>query len=192
MGITVNDYFENIYSVIFSPKAFFEREDMQISVRLAFVTVVFISLINRTAISIADGSINNLKFYASTLFFTIGTLILWLITALFFEYIAKIFNQDGHLSQLLFLTSFAFVPYILFAPLNLLKQADGVFALIATVGELLIYLYIIWLYVLSLKSTYNISYARALMMIFIPFISTFFSVYWVVCFCHRLWYIFSI
>ena len=45
MGITVNDFFENIYSVIFSPKAFFEREDITISIRLALVTVIFISLI---------------------------------------------------------------------------------------------------------------------------------------------------
>ena len=41
MGITVNDFFENIYSVIFSPKAFFEREDITISIRLALVTVIF-------------------------------------------------------------------------------------------------------------------------------------------------------
>ena len=120
MGITVNDFFENIYSVIFSPKAFFEREDITISIRLALVTVVFIALINKITLGIFDGSILNLMFILSLLGSIISTVLLWFLTALFFEYIARIFDCGKKLEKILFLTAFVPIPYIFFFFLNLL------------------------------------------------------------------------
>ena len=122
MGITVNDFFENIYSVIFSPKAFFEREDVTVSIRLAVVTVVFIALINKLTLGIFDGSILSLMFIFSLFYSIISTVFIWFLTALFFEYIARIFDRGKKLEKILFLTAFVPVPYIFFAPLNLIKQ----------------------------------------------------------------------
>ena len=68
MGITTNDFFENIYSALFSPKAFFERQDANISVRVAFATIVFISIIYKTAEGIFNKSILNVSFLGSLLF----------------------------------------------------------------------------------------------------------------------------
>ena len=192
MGITTNDFFENICSVIFSPKSFFERDDLTVSVRLALGTVVFIAILNKIAAGIFDKSIASVMFIPSIIWHIFITLILWFITALFFEYIAKIFDRGGNFNKLLFYTAFAPVPYILFAPLDLIKQSSDVFYILASVTEFFIYLWIIWLYALSLKKVYNLSNARALMMIFIPFISIFFAIYWIVCFFNKLWYIFSI
>ena len=62
MGITTDKYFENLYSVIFSPKAFFEREDLTISIRLAVTTVILITVLSKIATSIFDGSIANMWF----------------------------------------------------------------------------------------------------------------------------------
>ena len=191
MGITANDFFENIYSVIFSPKAFFEKESINTSIRLSIGTIIFISIINKLAIGIFDKSILYWTFIPGFIWYIVSVVILWFLTALFFEYIAKIFDRSGNINKLLFLTAFAPIPYIFFAPLNLLKSSGEFGYVVASIAELFLYIWIIYLYVLALKSTYKISIARAYMMIFIPFISIFFAIYWTVCFCQKMWYIFS-
>ena len=191
MGITTNDFFENIYSVIFSPKAFFEREEMKISVRLGLATVIFVSLIYNLTKAVFDTSIISKAFFFLLIWKIIFAVIAWFLTALLFEFIAKIFDRDGNINKLLFLTAFAPVPYIFFAPLNLLKHAGTFSYTVASLIEFLLYLWIIYLYSLALKSTYNISNARAFMLILIPFLSTFFAMFWLVCFFVKLCYIFS-
>ena len=192
MGITVNDFFENIYSVIFSPKAFFEREDITISIRLAVVTVVFIALINKLTLGIFDGSILSVMFILSLLGSIISTVFIWFLTALFFEYIARIFDRGKKLEKILFLTAFVPIPYIFFAPLNLIKQIGEIGYILATIIEFVLYFWIIFLYALALKAAYNITISRAYMLIFLPFVASYFAVYWLVCFISKLWYIFSI
>ncbi len=192
MGITVNDFFENIYSVIFSPKAFFEREDITISIRLALVTVIFISLINKITLGIFDGSILNAMFILSLLGSIISTVFLWFITALFFEYIARIFDRGKKLEKILFLTAFVPIPYIFFAPLNLVKQIGEIGYIFATIIEFILYFWIIFLYALALRAAYNITISRAFMLIFLPFVASIFAINWMVCFVSKLWYIFSI
>ncbi len=192
MGITTNDFFENIYSIIFSPKAFFEREEMTVSVRLALATVIFISLIYNITKGIFDTSIVDASFIFTLIFKTVFAVFFWFITALLFEYIAKIFDKDGNLNKLLFYTAFAPVPYIFFAPLNLVKHAGAFAFAIASLIEFCLFIWIIYLYSLALKATYKISNARAFMLILIPFISAFFALFWIVCFFIKLCYIFSI
>lgn len=192
MGITVNDFFENIYSVIFSPKAFFEREDITISIRLALVTVIFIALINKITLGIFDGSILNLMFILSLLGSIISTVLLWFLTALFFEYIARIFDRGKKLEKILFLTAFVPIPYIFFAPLNLVKQIGEIGYIFSTIIEFVLYFWIIFLYALALRAAYNITISRAFMLIFLPFIASIFAINWMVCFVSKLWYIFSI
>ena len=192
MGITADKYFENLYSVIFSPKAFFEREDLTISIRLAVTTVILITVLSKIATSIFDGSITNMWFVPSLIWSIICAIILWFITGLFFEYTAKIFEKDGNLSKLLFYTSFAPVPYIFFAPLNLLKSVGTFGYFLGAYCEFFLYLWIIFLYVLALKSVYKITLARSFMLIFLPFLATFFAFNWMVGFFTKIWYIFSI
>lgn len=192
MGITVNDFFENIYSVIFSPKAFFEREDITISIRLALVTVIFISLINKITLGIFDCSILNAMFILSLLGSIISTVFLWFLTALFFEYIARVFDRGKKLEKILFLTAFVPIPYIFFAPLNLVKQIGEIGYIFATIIEFVLYFWIIFLYALALRAAYNITISRAFMLIFLPFVASIFAINWMVCFVSKLWYIFSI
>ena len=192
MGITTDNFFENIYSVIFSPKAFFEREDLTISIRLAIATLVLITVISKIASGIFDGSITSVTFILSILWSIISTIFLWFITALFFEYVAKIFDKGGNLSRILFYTAFAPIPYIFFAPLNLLKNFDTFGYLLATNAEFLLYLWIIFLYILAIRAVYKISLSRSFMLVFLPFVASFFAIYWIICFCSKIWYIFSI
>lgn len=192
MGITTNDFFENIYSVIFSPKAFFEREDIKISMRLAIATIALIATISKITVGIFNGDIRNLFFIFSILGTILCTVVVWFLTALFFEYIAKIFDRGGNLQKLLFLTAFVPVPYILFAPLNLLKQTGDIGYLLAVNLEVLLYLWIICLYAFSLRATYNLTLSRAFMLIFLPFIASLFAIHWIIGFAQKMWYIFSI
>ena len=192
MGITTNDFFENIYSVIFSPKAFFEREDIKISTRLAVSTVIFIATISKLAMGILNGEIKSLLFIPSFIGTILSTLLIWFLTALFFEYIAKIFDKGGNLQKLLFFTAFVPVPYILFAPLNLLKNIGDIGYIFAVNIEFLLYLWIICLYALSLRATYNLTLSRSFMLILLPFIASFFAISWIIGFAQKMWYIFSI
>lgn len=192
MGITTEKYFENIYSVIFSPKAFFEREDLTISTRLAAATVALVATIAKLTSAIFDGSILNPSFILGLIFSILGSLFLWFITALFFEYIAKIFTEEGNLAKILFYTSFAPVPYIFFAPLNLIKDAGTIGYFIGSYSEFFLYLWIIFLYALALKAVYKISLSRSFMLIFLPFFASFFALYWMIGFIMKICYIFSI
>lgn len=192
MGITLDKYFENIYSVIFSPKAFFEREDLTISTRLAVTTVTLVAAISKISISIFDGSITNPLFNLTLIYSIVSAIFLWFVTALFFEYTAKIFEKDGSLKKILFYTSFAPVPYIFFAPLNLLKSVGTFGYLFGAYAEFFLYLWIIFLYVLAIKSVYKITLARSFMLIFLPFIAGFFAINWMIGFFSKIWYIFSI
>lgn len=192
MGITTDEFFENIYKVIFNPKEFFGQKDMTVSVRLALATIILIAVINKFSFGIFDGSVLKISFIFSLIWGVISVVILWFLTALFFEYIAKIFNRDGNLEKLLFLTAFAPVPYMFFAPLNLIKHIGEIGYIIATLIEVLLYFWIIFLYALALRAVYNITISRAFMLIFIPFLSLFFAIYWLVCFISKIWYIFSI
>ncbi len=192
MGITTDEFFENVYNVIFSPKDFFEKKDINISVRLAVATVAVIALINKFTFGIFDGSVFHISFVFSLIAKIIGVIILWFLTSLFFEYIAKIFDKGGNLEKLLFLTAFSPIPYIFFAPLNILKHIGEIGYVLASISEVLLYFWIIFLYALALRAVYNITISRAFMLIFIPFVSLFFAIYWLVCFISKIWYIFFI
>lgn len=192
MGITTDDFFENIYSVIFSPKEFFEREDITTSTRLALCTIAFVAAISKIAIGVFNGEIKNFFFIFSIIGAVIGTIIIWFLTALFFEYIAKIFDRGGNLEKLLYFTAFVPIPYIFFAPLNLVKQVGSIGYFFSTTLEFLLYFWIIFLYASALRNTYKISLSRSFMLIFLPFIASFFACYWLVGFFQKMWYIFSI
>lgn len=192
MGITADEFFENIYSVIFSPKAFFENKEVKISVRLAAGTILFIAVLSKLASSVFDGTILLLTFWSSLFVHIIATIVIWFLTALFFEYTAKIFSNDGHFKSILFYTSFAPIPYIFFAPLNLFKHFNTLGYIFGTLIELMLYFWIIILYAYSLRAAYNISISRSFMLIFLPFVSVFFAIYWLVCFFLKIGYIFSI
>ena len=192
MGITTNDFFENIYSVIFSPKAFFESKEIKISLRLAIATIVSVVTFSNITTSVFDGSVLTFSFVTSLIFNVVVSVVVWFLTALFFEYTAKIFSYDGNLNKILFYTAFAPVPYIFFAPLNLIKQVNVLGYITGALVEFVLYIWIISLYAYSVKSAYNISFARAFMLILLPFVSAFFVIYWGICFCLKMGYIFSV
>ncbi len=192
MGITTDEFFENIYSSIFSPKAFYARKDLKFSVRLALGTVIMIAFISKFAASIFDGSITSKFFILFLIGHIIWTIILWFLTALFFEYTAKIFDKGDKLTEILFYTAFAPVPYIFYAPINIIKNMGDLGYILSVYLELIIYLWVIILYAYSLRAAYNITLSRAFMLIFLPIIASFFAFNWTMGFISKIWYIFTI
>ena len=65
MGITSENFFEYLYNVIFNPKAFFEKDDIKKSIRLALGTVILIATLGKIASGIFDGSIKEIFFIFS-------------------------------------------------------------------------------------------------------------------------------
>lgn len=192
MGITTENYFEYIYSVIFSPKTFFEDENIKMSVRLAAATVALVTVFTQTGVAVANNTIIEPFFILSLLWKVCCTIICWVITGLFFEYIAKIFSENGGISKILFYSAFAMVPFIFFAPLDILKNIGSVGFVIGSTAEVILYFWVIYLYANAVKSSYKISLSRAFMLISVPFIGLFFAFSWTIGFFAKLWYIFSI
>ena len=192
MGITTENFFENIYQVIFTPKEFFENKEKNISIRLALCTIIFITTFTKIAKAILESNLTNWFFIFSLIGSIIGAILIWFLSALFFEYIAKIFERDGKINELLSLFAYAQVPFIFFAPLNIIKNLGNFGYILSTNIEVILYFWIIILYAFSLKATYNLTYSRSFMLIFLPFISAIFSLYWLICFFNKICYIFSI
>ncbi len=192
MGITTEEFFENIYSVIFSPKSFFERNDMKMSVRLALATIIFVAFISKLASGIIDNSIREPIFILFLIWNILKTTIFWFLTALFFEYIGKIFDRGNNFEKILFYSAFAPIPYIFFAPLNLIKTMGNLGYILSVILELIIYFWIIILYAYSLRAAYKLTISRSFMLIFLPFIGSFFAINWMIGFISKIWYIFTI
>lgn len=190
MGITINNFFENIYNVIFSPKEFFSSENIIKSTRLAAGTIIFISAYMTIVTSIFSGDLS-FSLFLTVPFGILITMLMWFLTGLFFEYCAKIFDRGGQLKKILFYTAFAGIPYIFFAPLELVKTLGQTGYFFASTIEFLLYLWIIILYVLALRAVYKITLARAFMLIFLPFVAEIFAIYWIMSFNNKIWYIFS-
>ena len=169
MGITSEEFFQNSYNVMFAPAEFFNAEEKKISLRLSFCIIIAIAAVNKYAFSISDEAVYSWTFIFPLLLSIICTLFVWLLSALFFEYTAKIFDKSGHISVFLYLSAFAMIPSILYAPLNLLKQAGQAGYIISAVLSCLLCLRLLYLYVYAAKSAYGISFARAFMLIILPF-----------------------
>ncbi len=192
MGITTEDFFQNVYNVMFSPKNFFESENTNSSIRLAVCVIAAMTAINKFAFAVAGNSVNGWTFLFSLIWGVIFSVLMWFIIALFFEYMAKIFDRGGHLAKLLYLSAFATIPTLFFAPLNLLKQMGELGYVLSVILGCLLYFWIVILYAYAVKNTYQITLARAFMLIFLPLISSILAIYQIVGFYHKMWYIFSI
>lgn len=192
MGITVKDYFENIYNSLFSPFEFFDNDNTVVSIRQALGTVIGVSAFSLLGQGIANKSVFSVAYPFTFVFTILGIILLWFLTGLFLEYLSKIFTQENRLHKILFYTSYAMIPYIFFAPLDILKKSGTTGYSIGVIIGMLLYFWIIFLYVLAIKKSYNISIARAFMILLLPFISTFFALTWAISFFVKMGYINSI
>ena len=141
---------------------------------------------------LANNSINSWFYIFSLIESVLIAILMWFLIAVFFEYIAKIFDRGGKLQKLLYLSAFSTIPALFFAPLNLLKQVGEFGYMLSVILSFILYIWIIVLYAYSIKNSYNITLARAFMLIFLPLLSFILAIYQIVGFSQKIWYIFSI
>ena len=194
MGITTEEFFQKVYSVMFSPKNFFEieSENNNFSTRLAIGIVSVMAVINKFAHAIADNAIDGFSFIFTLIWGVICALIMWLVVALFIEYVAKIFDRSSRLQKFLYLSAFASIPSLFFIPISLLKNLGETGYIISVVLSCLLYIWVIFLYAYAIKTTYLTTLARAFMLIFLPIISFILAIYQIVGFYYKMSYIFSL
>lgn len=189
----MHNYFHSIYKILFEPNSAFEELKQNPSTSQALITIIWVNIFLYTINYSFNPYFLNIFLYIISLFFyIISILISWFILGLFFEYIAKIFDKSGNLKTLLFLTAFSTVPWIFLAPLELLKEYGDIGYFLGLILELIIYFWTIFLYCKSLQATYNLTFSRSIMLIFLPFLSTLFAFFWIIGFFTKLSYIFTV
>lgn len=186
-------YFNKIYRFLFEPNVVFEeiKDSPRISQGLFTLIWVNIFVFSLKYVFTSD-VLSVVAFFIKLLSTIISIVISWFLVGLFFEYIAKIFGRSGKLKSLLFLTSFAAIPWIFLAPLELLKNAGDVGYFFGVLLEVCVYFWTIYLYCKSLQVTYDLKFSRAVMLIFLPFIAMIFAFCWTIGFFAKLGYIFTV
>ncbi len=184
---------KNAYNVIFHPGRTFAEMRCEPSMTSAIVTLIFVSFFVFTLkfnFNADTTTVFNYIFWAS---FTISfTIISWLLLGGFFEFVAKIFERSGFYKEFLCLSAFATTPWIFLAPLNILKSVGGIGYLFSVLLELFLYFWIIFLFVKALQVAYNLQFSRVIMLIFLPFVGSFFALAWTIGFFSKIVYMFKI
>lgn len=187
-------YFKNIYKVLFEPNtAFTEIKNDVLSSSQAVFTIVWVNIILYSLKYMFSGNVLNAFFYLfSLLFFVVGVVFSWLILTVLFEYIAKIYDKSGKFKLLFCLSSYSLIPWIFMAPMQLIKNVGDVGYFFAVVFEVIIYLWTIFLYVKSLEVAYDLTFSRAIMLIFLPIFGMLFAIPWIIGFLIKMGYIFTV
>ena len=189
----MKNYFLLIYKVLFETNDVFAEIKQSPSTSKAILTLVWINIfLLSIKYAFTGGVLNIFSYLFMLIFYLTSTLVSWAILGLFFEYIAKIYDKSGKLKTLLYLSSFSALPWIFIAPLELLKDFGDIGYFSGTLLELIIYFWTIFLYCKSLEYTYEIKFSRSIMLIFLPFLATFFAFFWLIGFFTKLGYIFTV
>ena len=184
-------YIRNLYQVLFENN--FSEVKENTTMLLAIFTICWSSLfLFFSKQTITPETLFDIKFHSSLLSFITGIFIVWIFSAIFFEFIAKIFNKSGRIRQLLVLSSFTFLPYIFVAPIEIMKKFSSTGYFLGTKIEVLLFLWVIILYAKTLRETYQIEKTSSYMLIFLPLISFFFGIIWLIGSISNLGYIYTV
>lgn len=187
-------YFKNISKVLFEPNVAFEeiKEGISSSSQAVF-TLVWVNIILYSLKYMFSANVLNAFFYLCSLFFYLVSIVFsWLLLSVLFEYFAKIFDKSGKFKLLFCLSSYSIIPWIFMAPMQLIKNVGDIGYFFAVLFEILIYLWTIFLYVKSLQAAYDLTFSRAIMLIFLPIVGMLFAVPWIIGFFIKMGYIFTV
>ena len=117
----MKDYISNLYKVLFE----FDFSGIKDSTTIprAVLTILWTSLFLFVVKNINLGGFwGDFKFLSGMIFYLIGMYFVWFFTAIFFEFVMKIFGKAGKIRTLLTLSSYCLLPYIFIAPFELMKK----------------------------------------------------------------------
>lgn len=187
----MKDYISNLYKVLFE----FDFSGIKDSTTMprAVLTILWTSLFLFVVKNINLGGFwGDFKFLSGMIFYLIGMYFVWFFTAIFFEFVMKIFGKAGKIRTLLTLSSYCLLPYIFIAPFELMKKFSDLGYFFGTKFELLLFFWVILLYARSLKETYDIENSSSYMLVFLPFVTFVFSLMWVIGSIFNLGYIYNV
>lgn len=187
----MKNYIENLYKILFEFDfdGVKDATTMPIAVGTLTWTSLFLFL---TKNAIHGKGLAELKFFFLLIFFVVGTLIVWLFSAIFFELLAKIFSQSGKIRTLLTLTSYSLLPYIFFPCFELMKNFSNVGYFFGTKLQILLFLWVILIYAKALAKTYDLKKSSSILLVFIPLISYIFLAMWLIGTMFNVSYIYSV
>lgn len=187
----MNKYFVNLYKILFELD--FDGIKDFTTMPMAFGTLVWTSLfLFFSTNSLPHTGFEDVKYFFSMLIYIAGTAMVWFLTAIFFELLAKIFSQAGKIRMLLTLSAYSLLPYIFFPCVELMKRFSSVGYFFGTKIQLLLFLWVIIIYGRALAKTYDLKKSLAYLLVFIPTISCFFLVMWLIGTIFNLSYIYNV
>lgn len=185
---------DNIYDVLTSPREFFAKLKDENNVPKLSLAIWTLCIVNAVFFTLKYNFSQSsfLGFLPPLVMSCIGGVILLYLAGAFFEFIAKIFNKSGKMKVIMCAFAYAAFPLVLFAPVQLLKPIGQIGYFLGVVLEIILYFWSIYLMAKAIEITYELSFSRAVMIIFLPVICSFVSVFWLIEFFSKIIYIFKI
>ncbi|MDD3013340.1 MAG: YIP1 family protein [Candidatus Gastranaerophilales bacterium] len=177
----MNDFLDNIYGVLFSPKETFDKLILNSPVLQGFIIVIFISIIGPLTNFEFCGSLKCLFLLGFKIFSSaFAGVISWFFFASFLEILASVFKQAGKIKEFLTLSAFALIPWIFIAPVGLFKSAGILGIIFGILLGLGIWLWVTALVILAVIKTYNLSIGRTVVLLTLPFFAGFLAFNWII------------
>lgn len=184
-------YGENLYKILFEFDFSDISEDSPIyrGMLTLIWTSLFLYLPNHT---LPNGLSEDLIYIGGIGVYLIGILFVWVMSAIFFDFIAKVFAKGGRVKNLLNLTAYTLLPYIFMPTFEILKNSSKIGYFLGTKLEILLLVWVIILYTKSLANTYNLSKSSSIMLVFIPSIAIGFAFIWLIGTFFNIGYIYTV
>lgn len=172
------NFLDNFYGILFNPDETFDKLKQDQPLLQAFFVVLAVSLLSPIVNYSYTGtnSIMWLGFGIMSAMFS--GVFSWLFVASFIDILASVFKLSGRIKEFLVLSGFALIPWVFIGSIELFKTG-GVLGNI--VGILLGFTIWIWVLFLEFKAAmkvYNLSPARVVVLIVIPFLGSFLAFSW--------------
>jgi len=189
----MNKYIENLYKVLFEPATAFETLKDDTTMAVAVFTVLWTNIFPYFPKHSLGSGFGGEFIYVIKLIFTLFCILLfWFVTALFFEFAAKAFGKSGEIRTLLKLSSYSFLPYIFLPSFELIKKFSQTGYFWGTKLEILLFLWVIFIYSQALRKTYDLKISSSFILIFLPFVAFGFAIMWLIGSAFNLGYIYYV
>lgn len=173
-------FLENIYGILFEPQKAIERIIETQPIWQAFSIIVVLSLASAILGQKTGflGAYDLLFFIGNIIAVFISSLIIWFTLAGFFEITARIFSDENNFKKLLSLMGFALLPWILTAPLMLIK-INLPLIITSTIFEIIVWFWSIVLMFLSVKQVYKLTTKKTFLFFAMPILGTIVTINWI-------------
>jgi hypothetical protein len=176
----MRNFLENIYGILFDPQKTIGKIIETQPIWQAFSIIVVLSI--ASAILGQKTGFTQMYdfifFLGNILAIFISSLIIWFTLAGFFEITARIFSDENNFKKLLALMGFSLLPWILTAPLMLIK-INLPLIITSIVLEILVWIWSIVLIFLSVKQVYNLSTKKTWLFFAMPVLGTIVTINWI-------------